>query len=435
MVRELARPDQRGPGAPEHGGGSIGPRTAGAQPSARPGRRRPRPVVWLQTHAEAADGLIALALVVLGLVGLVVDTKSTTRTTPVHAADALAVVLIIGQAAPLVWRRRYAVEVLAASTAAIVTYQIIGYADTPATLATLIAAYSVGAHVTRRRALWSAGALLVTLTTLNAVGVYINRPNASVWDAIGNWIIFGTAFILGDNMRRRRQRIADLEDRAAALERERGLEADRAVGRERARIARELHDIVAHALSIMVVQSGAARRVLATQPALATEALVNVEATGREALVEMRRLLGVLRAEDDTTQLAPQPSLHRLDELIASSELLVTLSVEGDPQPISPAVELSAYRIVQEALTNVRKHAGPATTEVHVQYRPDVIVLAVLDDGRGASAALHAAATTTGHGLMGMRERVSLCGGQLRVGPRPGGGWSVHAELPYATTS
>jgi signal transduction histidine kinase len=236
-------------------------------------------------------------------------------------------------------------------------------------------------------------------------------------------------------MRRRRQRIADLEDRAAALERERGLEADRAVGLERARIARELHDIVAHALSIMVVQSGAARRVLATQPALATEALVNVEATGREALVEMRRLLGVLRSEGDTTQLAPQPSLHRLDELVASSELLVSLSVEGDPQPISPAVELSAYRIVQEALTNVRKHAGPATTEVHVQYRPDVIVLAVLDDGRGASAALHAAAATTGHGLMGMRERVSLCGGQLRVGPRPGGGWSVHAELPYATPS
>jgi signal transduction histidine kinase len=205
------------------------------------------------------------------------------------------------------------------------------------------------------------------------------------------------------------------------------------VADERARIARELHDVVAHNVSVMVVQAGAARRTIERDPDRAREALTSVEATGRQALDEMRRLLGVLRTEDEATELrAPQPSVSHLDELVAhvrEAGLPVDLVVEGEPRPLMSGVDMSAFRIVQEALTNSLKHAGPAHARVRLRYGEHDLCLEVVDDGRGLAADAPAS-NGGGHGLVGMRERVALFGGELQAGPRTGGGYVVSARIP-----
>jgi signal transduction histidine kinase len=244
-------------------------------------------------------------------------------------------------------------------------------------------------------------------------------------------VIYATAWILGDNIRVRRAYTAALEARAALLEREREEHARLAVAEERARIARELHDIVAHHVSVMVVQAGAARRVLAQQPNLATEALNDVEATGRQALAEMRRMLGVLRSDVEADALAPQPSLERLEALVeqvGEAGLPVDLVVEGARRPLPPGVDVNAYRIVQEALTNVLKHAGKAAAKVRVRYGPRDLELEITDDGRGAAAAV-LSRMGAGQGVVGMRERAQLHGGELEAGPLMTGGFQVRARL------
>jgi len=260
---------------------------------------------------------------------------------------------------------------------------------------------------------------------------------------ISNYVIFGTAWILGDNLRNRRAYVSGLEERAASLEREREEQARRAVGAERTRIARELHDIVAHSVSVMVVQAGAARRVLHTRPEQAEVALAAVEEVGRQSLAEMRRLLGVLRRDDGPSfGLEPQPSVEHLDDLVRSTRragLDVALTVEGVPRPLPAGVDLSAYRIVQEALTNTLKHAGPAAATVRLRYGADDVQVEVSDDGRGAAADVHRNGDGDGDGggkgLMGMRERVAMCGGELSAGHRPGGGFAVRARIPLTEES
>ncbi|HEV3463585.1 MAG TPA: histidine kinase, partial [Actinomycetota bacterium] len=260
-----------------------------------------------------------------------------------------------------------------------------------------------------------------------------------------------------------RQRLAEaLAARTVELEREREERAKLAVAEERARIARELHDVVAHSVSVMVVQAGAARRTLATSPGQATTALGQIESTGRQALVEMRRLLGLLRDGDGDGEdgevaaaLTPQPSLAHLESLAAAAReagLPVEIVVEGEPRPLPAGVDLSAYRIVQEALTNSLKHTGPARASVRLCYGREALEVQVLDDGPGPGAApgggglavvtlgpegvlpVSGARPTTGggHGLIGMRERVALFGGTLEAGPRPGGGYRVAARLPLS---
>ena len=277
------------------------------------------------------------------------------------------------------------------------------------------------------------------LTALGVAGLWRGNATAHerpvVWGIVGNAVVFSTAFILGDNIRRRRQRVTDLEQLAERLQREQFLLAERTVTDERARIARELHDVVAHSMSLMVVQAGGARRLLSTQPDRTAEALAVIEETGRKGLIEMRRLLGVLRTPEPTTTSAsggrpispPQPALRSLDQLSTTPDLPVVLSVEGAAPRLSATIDLSGYRIVQEALTNVRKHAGPAVAEVRVRYGHDAVEIEVADDGRGAAVPR----TGAGHGVMGMQERAALCGGNVRVGPRPGGGWLVETRLPY----
>jgi signal transduction histidine kinase len=215
-------------------------------------------------------------------------------------------------------------------------------------------------------------------------------------------------------------------------ERERDVAAREAVVEERARIARELHDVIAHNVSMMVLQAGAERRVLNGSAGSTREVLQTIEQVGRSALTEMRRLLGMLRS-DAAESLRPQPGLEDLPALAAQvreAGLPVELRIEGEPRSLPAGIELSAFRIVQEALTNTIKHAGQARAQVSVRYGADMLELEIVDDGRGADRDTAEGAVGKGHGLVGMRERVALYGGRLAVGGHPAGGFAVRARLP-----
>jgi signal transduction histidine kinase len=245
-------------------------------------------------------------------------------------------------------------------------------------------------------------------------------------------LVASACWLAGLGWYRRSTYAAALRERAERAERERETAARVAVAEERARIARELHDVIAHSVSVMVLQTGAVRRLLRDDQARERDALCAVERTGREALVEMRRLLGVLRAPDEQAELAPQPGLPQLPALVARTEaagLPVALRVEGEPGPLPLGVDLSAYRIVQEALTNTLKHAGPAHAQVAIRYHSDAIEIEITDDGRGP-----AVTNGDGHGLVGMRERATLYGGEFSAGAREGGGFVVRARLPIPTS-
>jgi signal transduction histidine kinase len=337
------------------------------------------------------------------------------------AAAAAGLVLTLS----LVWRRRTPLAILALALATSVLANVVAVLDeatTPA-IALVVAVYSVGAHTSGLRAAvggFGAAALI-------AVNV---AEQFSLGDLLFIATILGGAWLAGRAMRYRREREHVLELLTVDLEREREEKARAAVAEERVRIARELHDIVAHAISVIVLQARGGRRSLATDPGETREALDMIEATGSEALAEMRRLLGMLRSDDEEIALAPQPSLRYLDALAAQvreAGLPVDLSVEGEPTELPPGVDLSAYRIVQEALTNALKHAGPATARVVVHYRENDLELEIADTGAGAGAS---ASDGEGHGLAGMRERVSLYGGKIEAGPRDGGGFAVRARLP-----
>jgi len=249
---------------------------------------------------------------------------------------------------------------------------------------------------------------------------------------------FALAWVLGDSLRTRRAYFAQLEERAARLEKEREAQAKVAVAAERARIARELHDVVAHNVSVMVVQADGAAYVLDSAPDQARKALETISGTGRQALAEMRRLLGVLRTGEhkEGGEYVPQPDVEQIDDLVEKCRgagLPVDFKIEGTPRPLPSGVELTAYRIVQEALTNTRKHGGPNTgASVRLVYFDDGLGLLVEDDGKGAPHELYeeGGADGQGHGLIGMRERVGMVGGTLDAGPRPGGGFRISALLP-----
>jgi signal transduction histidine kinase len=324
----------------------------------------------------------------------------------------------------LAWRTRFPLAVLGVHMAAWVLIDLYTPAnEDPLTLGiTLgIAVYSVGAHTRGPRA--AVGAALVAGMALLAT--FVDWNQGSFVDLLGNLTffaaIFGGTWLAGRAIRRRRGR-----ERALILEREE--KARRAVLEERTRIARELHDVVAHAISVIVVQARGARHALDSEPDDAREALDAIERTSTQALREMRRLLGMLRSDDEDVALAPQPSLSELDTLVAhvrDAGLPVDVRVEGTPRELAPGVDLSAYRIVQEALTNALKHAGPARARVLVRYGDAALELEVADTGTG-----EANGDSTGHGLAGMRERVAVFGGELESGPRTEGGYAVRARLP-----
>jgi signal transduction histidine kinase len=344
--------------------------------------------------------------------------------------DAVAIVLLLLQTLPVAVRTVRPLVALGISVAAISAHIAIGYAGVPAgTFAALIIVYSAASLSETR------GAILAALITAAGLAIYFStdRGDPSPTQAVTTSATYAAAWGLGLYARSRREYTHVVEERAGLLEREREVQAREAVADERARIARELHDVVGHALNLIVIQSGGAQRVLESKPDLARDALSSIESSGRQALTDMERMLGILRAaEDDDPGLSPQPGLGQLDNLAAQvthAGLPVDVTVEGTPAGVPPSVDLSAYRIIQEALTNALKHAGPTRARVTIRHRPDGIELEVIDDGRGAGSdgLMHDGG---GRGLIGMRERVALFGGELSAGTRPEGGFQVRARLP-----
>jgi len=329
----------------------------------------------------------------------------------------------------LAFRRRWPLLLLAALVAATISNFWLPDAGEGEAfgILVLIGLYSAGAHTEGRKTIVAAGlsiALWILVTAADPDGIYV-----------GGLVFFGilvfSPFVVGRLIRARRLREDLLEERTVVLEREREEKARAAVAEERSRIARELHDVVAHAISVIVVQARGGRRLLDSEPDEARGAFDAIESTGQQALGEMRRLLGLLRAGDEQMALAPQPSLTRLDRLVSEVEkagLPVDYSIEGEPTALPPGVDLSAYRIVQEALTNALKHAGPARARVLVRYREDGLELEIADDGTGSGNGDGA-----GHGLVGIKERVSVLGGDVEAGPASSGGYAVRARLPYST--
>jgi len=343
----------------------------------------------------------------------------------------LGCALVLVHTLPLAARRRFPGAVLALVVASGLAFAALDLPPDILGLAILVAVYSVAAYGRR----WVALAGLA-VAELGLVAVQLTPGRIGVDTLVVNMGVVAAAWLLGHFAHNYRAYAARLEERTGELERAREELARRAVVEERLRLARELHDVVAHAMSVIAVQSGVGAHVASTQPEEAAKALAAIEATSRAALTELRRLLGVLRQEDEPQgDLAPVPGLADLDGLlaeVAKAGLAVRLQVEGRPAHLPAGVDLSAYRIVQEALTNVVKHAGPARAQVAIRYRDHEVRVEVTDDGRGAAAPTGDGRARVGHGLIGMRERVSVFGGDLEVGPRPGGGFRVAARLPFA---
>ena len=281
----------------------------------------------------------------------------------------------------------------------------------------MLAIYSAAAH-TSGRATILAGAMAIGLYVID--GVLLEPAPINPDSLVFLGLVIGAPWAAGRAVRSQR-----LNDRQLADERARSAAAK---VEERARIARELHDVVAHSISVMVVQARGGRRVLESDPDDARAAFATIKRTGQQALDEMRRLLGMLRDQDEAMALAPQPTLKELDRLVQqvqASGLPVVVTIEGEPRDLPPGVDLSAYRIVQEALTNALMHAGPARARVLLRYGSDDLELEIADDGTGTGDA-----SGSGYGLVGMRERVSVYGGELQAGRQPGGGYALRVRLP-----
>ena len=332
---------------------------------------------------------------------------------------------------PLLLRRRFPfaapVFTFAVQAAASAADPALGV-ETTGLVALLLSFWVVGAENERGQAIAGAAIGFASIAVVAELDVRVGLENA-VWGIILGSVVCLIAYAL----QRRAKRAAELEERASRLERELKERAHAEVLAERTRIARDLHDLVAHSVSLMTVQAGAARLLLPSDPARARESLRSVEETGREALADLRRLFGIVRGEEGDAALAPQPGLARLDALLEQSRkagLPVEVAIEGKRRMLPPGVDLTAYRIVQESLTNALKHAGPACAQVTIRYGREVLDLEITDDGRRTRNG-----EGTGHGLVGMRERVALYGGEFEAGPRRRDGYAVRARLPIEAES
>jgi signal transduction histidine kinase len=378
---------------------------------------------WPRRHPRLLDAALAVILAALG-------TGILTHRTGWPAFGLFTAAMVI----PVVFRRRQ--PSVAFGTAAVAGAVQVVTTSRPILpdISLLVLLYTVAAYRPRRL---SVPALVLCLAGVLAVIACWAPPRVFHYPSLMTEVIsfltvpVALAWVLGDSMRYRRGYLQALEERAERLERERDVQAQIAAATERARIAREMHDVIAHNVSVMVVQADGAAYVLGSDPEQAGQALGAISRTGRQALAEMRRLLGVLRTGDQPAELAPQPGIDQVSELLGQARtagLPVTCTVEGVPRDLPGSADLTAYRIVQESLTNTRKHGGPgASAQVTLRYRPDGLELVITDDGRGGGAI----GGHGGHGLAGMRERVEIYGGSVRAGPRPGGGYQVAATLPF----
>jgi len=422
---------------------------------------RPGAVIeWVRRlPPTVADGLLAALVTVVALPQLLFGSPVFGELgIQFRPTNVLAVLLVLAETVPLTWRRRAPVTVLAVGCCASMATLLAGFRLTSADLALIVGLYTVAAHSPRPKA-WIAGLGVAALAIAQEAIVQAKYGHTTWQDYLLLVVEVGMTWFFGELQRRRRDYTGKLEQLNRLLEARQSVARElikrrtrQALAEERGRIARELHDVIAHSVSVMVVQAGAARRIAQTDPEQARGAMASIEENGRQALTEMRRLVGMLRKGEaaggtgpETADLAPQPSLLEVETLVEQAReagLRVDLEIEGEPRPLPAAVDLSAYRIVQEALTNVRKHAGRATARVRLRYGDDDLEVRVDDDGRGQAAPSRqpqpqndADRDADGerdarHGLIGMRERVALFGGDLRVGPRPGGGFRVAARLP-----
>jgi signal transduction histidine kinase len=363
-------------------------------------------------------------LIDIGLVALLLPPTFFWATR--HHSPAIAAAPVLLQTLPLLLRRRFPLPVLVVVLSASVATQYVVGAFPPFALG--LAVYTVASHTERRIAL-PAGVVTFALLSLSLI------PRAS-WnggESVLHVIVFAAAaWILGDNLRTKRAYYRELEERAERLEREREQNVRRAAAEEQARIARELHDVIAHSVSVMVVQAAAAGDVFEKHPERAREALRSIEESGRSALTELRRLLGIVRTREQG-RLEPQPGLGALADLleqVRATGLEIELELEGEIGELPTGVDLSAYRIVQEALTNTLKHASAGHARVRLSRRAGELELEIADDGAGPGEE-----SADGHGLIGMQERAALLGGVLEAGPTPDGGFAVKARFPLGELS
>jgi signal transduction histidine kinase len=365
------------------------------------------------SHPLAVDVVVCLTVAVVSIAGLSTQNRLGT----------LNVVFCVALCGALPLRRVSAILCFAV-IAAIALAQWLLAAPQLADAAVLIALYWVAMDGSLAATALAAG--VVEAGAIMAAVRWSPSEPLKIW--VGLTGLATAAGVLGVSIRQRRELLASLHEKAARLEVERDQEGRLGAAAERARIAREMHDIVAHNLSVMIALADGASYTMASSPERAAEATRRVATTGREALVEMRRLLGVLRDESSAQPLEPQPSLGRLDELLArvhAAGIPVTMDLEGDPHGLADGVQLTVFRVAQEALTNTLKHATrPTSAHIALCCRQGRVELEVTDTGRG-----RAAPTPGGRGLCGMRERAASCGGKLEAGPSPRGGWRVHLLL------
>jgi signal transduction histidine kinase len=382
--------------------------------------------LWPLARRYWFDAVI-LAVLGIGLTGTVIGRDHINGPEGPLWFDILAMLAIV---LPMLARRRFpfvapATLGVAAALTSFVDKTVVPY-DGVTFLVGCAALFVVGSLPDRSQAV----AGFAVAEGVLAVVVH-NDPRSGLGNFVVATIIFFIVWTIAFGVGRKSVEADEAKDRAARAERERGEQARAAVADERARIARELHDVVGHSVSVMTVQASGVRRLLRPDQQRERDALLIVERTGREALAEMRRMVGVLRRPEEGPVLAPQPSLEHLDRLVEQARdagLPVELRVEGDAFQLPVGVDLTAYRLVQEGLTNALKHAGATRAEVVVNYSEGEIEVVVTDDGRGVGSG-----DGGGHGLVGMRERVSVYGGDLDAGPRPEGGYRLRARLPLAS--
>ncbi len=380
------------------------------------GPRGSAPAVWLRQHPLAADALLALGLLVL---------ISLVRHDEVHVPDALTRVAVVLGCAALVVRRRFPASVWAITLGLAVLGLVSAQGPTPAVLPSIVGLYTLAALRPRRLGVLAAAATgtVLVVTVVLTLG--------STWSSPEPWAVLawsGMPAAIGDAVRSQRAIVAAARERATRAEATREEEAQRRVAQERLHIARELHDVVAHHIAVITVQAGAAGHLLEADPAQAREALDHVRAAGQTVLREMATILGVLR-EGPGDERHPAPGLAGVDDLVVDARragLAVTLRVSGSAPVLPPVVDLAAHRLVQESLSNARKH-GSGTAVLSVVHTADRVTIDITNPVRPDRPA-----TVPGHGLAGMRERVTTAGGLLEVGPLPDGGFRVHAELPVA---
>ena len=386
---------------------------------------RMRTKLWPYVQRYWFDALIVAAAIGGGLEIVLNQSAPDAPTLPLGVSVPLEIALTL----LLLARRRFpfgapagmfvAAAALSFWDARLLTYSLGGF------LGALAAGFLLGLLEEHRQA------LIGLAITLAAIFIILwNDPSRGAGDVIFTPLLFSIVWLFAFGLSRKLEQARAAEERASRIEQQREEESRAAVAEERARIARELHDVVGHSVSVMTVQASGVRRLLKPDQEREREALLVVEQAGREALAEMRRLVGVLRRPEEAPALAPQPSLKHIERLVEQareSGLAVDVRIEGEASDLPPGLDLTAYRVVQEALTNAVKHANASRAEVVVRYSDGHLELQVDDDGRGVSDGV---AESGGHGLVGMRERVAVYGGELEAGPRADRGYALRARLP-----